>query len=156
MYSLHTATKMIMWGEIGADKSWSANFQLRFPWGTGRYTINSVVHGVSYALEFYLVYIEVQPTMGIHTHGLWPWPCKTSQAYYGREFWNVLRPANFAGILSEYPNVFQGIGRFPGTYKITFKNDAVLSITTPQKIPLALKVRVEKVLETIERNEIKV
>lgn len=63
-------------------------------------------------------------------------------------------PTNSSPILMKYTHVFQSIGRFFGTYKITLQNDAVANIATSRKIPLALADRIRKELESMEFKEI--
>ena len=37
-----------------------------------------------------------------------------------------------------YPDQFKGIGKFPGTYHIYLKEDAIPVVHTPQKCPIAI------------------
>ncbi|CAN7995953.1 unnamed protein product [Ixodes pacificus] len=99
---------------------------------TGRRTINCIVHGVTDALELYLVDIEVQPTLGIQTCSDLNLVRRVEHIAVGSSEMSS-RPTNSAAILS-----------FPGAHKITFKNDAVSSITAPRKIPSVLGAQVKK------------
>ena len=41
-------------------------------------------------------------------------------------------------LIKAYPDRFKGIGKFPGTYHIFFKEDAIPVVHTPRKCPIAI------------------
>lgn len=57
--------------------------------------------------------------------------------------------------VKEYKEVFKGIGRLPGEYKIKLKEDAEPVIHPARKVPVALKERLREKLDTLikEREE---
>ena len=50
----------------------------------------------------------------------------------------------------EFPDIFTGIGKFPGEYKIQLHPDAHLVIHTPRKCPIALCPKVKEHLAKME------
>ena len=55
-------------------------------------------------------------------------------------------------LIKAYPDRFEGIGRFPGTYHITLRNDAKPVIHAPRKCPIAMRPLVcEKLDEFLEQ-----
>ncbi|XP_064482342.1 uncharacterized protein LOC135395070 [Ornithodoros turicata] len=61
---------------------------------------------------------------------------------------------DFEAILAEFPDVFGGVGRLPGTYSISLKDGATPSISSPRKIPLALVASIKSELESMEKDGI--
>ncbi|MES9883587.1 MAG: RNase H-like domain-containing protein [Sedimenticola sp.] len=57
-------------------------------------------------------------------------------------------------VMSEFKDVFQGIGLFPGTCKLHLKPDAVPVINPPRRVPLAMKNRLKTELQVMEKNEV--
>ncbi|XP_064463440.1 uncharacterized protein K02A2.6-like [Ornithodoros turicata] len=55
-------------------------------------------------------------------------------------------------VVEEYEDVFQGVGRLPGTHKIILKEDVKPSISPPRKVPLALEEKLKLELERMERD----
>ena len=53
-------------------------------------------------------------------------------------------------LIKEFPDLFQGIGRFPGEYKIWLHHDAHPVIHAPRKCPIALHPKVKEHLNKME------
>ena len=53
-------------------------------------------------------------------------------------------------LIQEFPDQFQGIGQFPGEYRIQFCHDAHPVIQAPRKCPIALHPRVKEHLNKME------
>ena len=50
-----------------------------------------------------------------------------------------LKPINSKDdLIKAYPDRFEGIGKFPGTYHIYLKEDAIPVVHTPRKCPIAI------------------
>ena len=54
-------------------------------------------------------------------------------------------------LIKEFPDRFEGIGRFPGEYKIHLRDDAEPVIHAPRKCPIAMKPKVKEELEKMEK-----
>ena len=69
---------------------------------------------------------------------------------------NVLKskPSNCEELLEQYKDVFEGYGRFKGTYKITLSEDAVPHISAPRRIPQALHDKVKSEIDQMEKDGI--
>ena len=61
---------------------------------------------------------------------------------------------NTADLQREFPDRFQGIGRFKGKYHITLKPDARPVIHPPRKCPIAMRPHVQDELERLENLEV--
>ena len=61
---------------------------------------------------------------------------------------------NTADLQQEFPDRFQGIGRFKGKYHITLKPDARPVIHPPRKCPIAMRPHVQDELECLENLEV--
>ena len=59
-------------------------------------------------------------------------------------------PQNPRVTLTEYKDVFEGLGSFPGMHKIQLKTDIEPVIHPPRKIPIALRDKLEKELNRME------
>ena len=57
-------------------------------------------------------------------------------------------------ILTEYKDVFEGLGSFPGVHKIQLKPEVNPVIHPPRKVPIALRDKLEKQLERMESLEV--
>lgn len=57
-------------------------------------------------------------------------------------------------ILKEYEDLFRGLGTFEHEYKILLKNDAKPVAHAPRRVPLVLKDRLKKKLDSLVENEI--
>ena len=58
-------------------------------------------------------------------------------------------------LINEYPDCFEGIGRFPSTYHITLREDTKPVVHTPRKCPIVMWPLVrEKLDEWLEENVI--
>ena len=57
-------------------------------------------------------------------------------------------------ILTEYKDVFEGLGSFPGVHKIQLKPEVDPVIHPPRKVPIALRDKLEKELERMESLEV--
>ena len=55
-----------------------------------------------------------------------------------------------SNVLSEYSDMFEGLGTFPGTHKIQLKPDAVPVIHPRRRIPVALSDKLGKELKRME------
>ena len=57
-------------------------------------------------------------------------------------------------LIKAYPDRFEGIGKFPGTYHIYLKEDAIPVVHTPQKCPIAIRPLVDKKLDKLLEQEV--
>ena len=57
-------------------------------------------------------------------------------------------------LIKAYPDRFEGIGHFPGTYHITLWNDAKPVVHAPQKCPIAMQPLVHEKLDEFLEQEI--
>ena len=57
-------------------------------------------------------------------------------------------------LIKAYPDRFEGIGRFPGTYHIYLKEDAIPVVHTSRKCPLAVQPLVDKKLDKLLEQEV--
>ena len=61
-----------------------------------------------------------------------------------------LKPINSKDdLIKAYPDRFEGIGKFPGTYHIYLKEDAIPVVHTPRKCPIAIRPLVDKKLDKL-------
>ena len=66
-----------------------------------------------------------------------------------------LKPINFKDdLIKAYPDRFEGIGKFPGTYHIYLKEDAIPVVHTPWKCPIAIWPLVDKKLDKLLKQEV--
>ena len=57
-------------------------------------------------------------------------------------------------LIKAYPDRFEGIGKFPGTYPIYLKKDAIPVVHTPQKCPIAIRPLVDKKLDKLLEQDV--
>ena len=57
-------------------------------------------------------------------------------------------------LIKAYPDQFEGIGKFPGTYHIYLKEDAIPVVHTPHKCPIAIQPLVDKKLDKLLEQDI--
>jgi hypothetical protein len=57
-------------------------------------------------------------------------------------------------LLTEFAEVFTGLGRFPGQYHIVLADNAVPVIHPPRRVPLALQPKLKEALDAMEHNGI--
>ena len=57
-------------------------------------------------------------------------------------------------LIKDYPDCFEGIGRFPGTYKIHLKKDAKQEIHPQQKWPIVMQSKLMTKLDQMEKGGI--
>lgn len=55
-------------------------------------------------------------------------------------------------ILAKFPDVFQGIGRFPGQYRIRIKEDVHPVIHNARQFPISIRDKVKESLDDMEKN----
>ncbi|KAG8173419.1 hypothetical protein JTE90_002013 [Oedothorax gibbosus] len=67
---------------------------------------------------------------------------------------NAIASSKLQEVIEEYKDVFEGVGRLPGTHKIIIHDDATPVIAAPRKIPLALEQQVQDELLRMEQNGI--
>ena len=66
-----------------------------------------------------------------------------------------LKPINSKDdLIKAYPDRFKGIGKFPGTYNIYLKEDAIPVVHTPRKCPIAIRPLVDKKLDKLLEQDI--
>ena len=66
-----------------------------------------------------------------------------------------LKSINFKDdLIKVYPDRFEGIGKFPGSYHIYLKEDAEPVVHTPQKCPIAIRPLVDKKLDKLLKQEV--
>ena len=66
-----------------------------------------------------------------------------------------LKPINSKDdLIKAYPDQFEGIGKFPGTYHIYLKEDAIPVVRTPRKCPIAIRPLVDKKLDKLLEQEV--
>jgi hypothetical protein len=60
-----------------------------------------------------------------------------------------------ASILAEFPKLFQGVGKIPGSCKIRLKEDSKpVAVTSPRRVPIPLRGLVKEKLDLMEANGI--
>ena len=65
-----------------------------------------------------------------------------------------LRPINSCeDLIKAYPDRFEGIGKFPGTYHIHLKEDAIPVVHPPRKCLIAIRPLVDKKLDKLLEQE---
>ena len=57
-------------------------------------------------------------------------------------------------LIKAYPDRFEGIGKFPGTYYIYLKEDAIPVVHTPRKCPIAIWPLVDKKLDKLLEQDV--
>ena len=57
-------------------------------------------------------------------------------------------------LIKAYPDRFEGIGKFPGTYHIYLKEDAIPVVHQPRKCPIAIRPLVDKKLDKLLEQEV--
>ena len=57
-------------------------------------------------------------------------------------------------LIKAYPDRFEGIGKFPGTYHIHLKEDAIPVVHPPRKCPIAIRPLVDKKLDKLLEQEV--
>ena len=57
-------------------------------------------------------------------------------------------------LIKAYPDQFEGIGKFPGTYHIYLKEDSIPVVHTPRKCPIAIRPLVDKKLDKLLEQEV--
>ena len=57
-------------------------------------------------------------------------------------------------LIKAYPDCFEGIGKFPGTYHIHLKEDAIPVVHPPKKCPIAIRPLVDKKLDKLLEQEV--
>ena len=61
-----------------------------------------------------------------------------------------LKLINFKdGLIKAYPDQFEGIRKFPGTYHIYLREDTTLVVHRPWKCPIAIRPLVDKKLDKL-------
>ena len=53
-------------------------------------------------------------------------------------------------LIKAYPDRFEGIGRFPGTYHIALQDDAIPVVHSPRKCPIAMRPLVDEKLQDMQ------
>jgi len=61
---------------------------------------------------------------------------------------------NTAELISQYPDRFTGLGKFPGKYKIHMKENAVPIVQAPRRCPINLRTEIQTELDSMERDGI--
>lgn len=61
---------------------------------------------------------------------------------------------NKESVLSDYKDLFEGIGVIPGTCKLHLKPDAIPVVNPPRRVPEALRNRLHEELDRMENNDI--
>ena len=57
-------------------------------------------------------------------------------------------------LIKAYPDRFEGIGKFPGSYQVYLKEDAIPVVHTPRKCPIAIRPLVDKKLDKLLEQEV--
>ena len=57
-------------------------------------------------------------------------------------------------LIKAYPDRFEGIGKFPGTYHIYLKEDAIPVVHTPRKCPISIRPLVDKKLDKLLEQDV--
>ena len=66
-----------------------------------------------------------------------------------------LKPINSChNLIKTYPDCFEGINKFPGTYHTKLKEDAIPVVHTPKKCPIAIRLLVDKELDKLLEQEV--
>ncbi len=111
------------------------------PLGIARLVVQ--VNAASHQLDFFVVSHNAATILGLPS-------CR--QLDIIRRVDTVSASTAKSDLLSEYSEVFSGLGRFPGTYHIVVSESAVPVIHPPRRVPLALQPKLKATLEAMERN----
>ena len=66
-----------------------------------------------------------------------------------------LKPINSCeDLIKAYPDCFEGIGKFQGTYHIHLKEDAIPVVHAPKKCPVVIRPLVDKKLDKLLVQEV--
>lgn len=115
----------------------------------GKTKIQVSYNGQSVSSDFYVVETDSPPLLSLHTSldlGLIRFTFAVdNQANSGLDKTQVL---------SEYKDLFQGIGLLPGTCTLHLKENAVPVVNPPRKVPVAIQGRLKKELDSMEAKQI--
>jgi hypothetical protein len=106
--------------------------------------------GVSHQLTFYIVSHDAATILGL------PSCCQLDIIRRVDAISSSPTPASQSttDLLTEFAEVFTGLGRFPGQYHIVLADNAVPVIHPPRRVPLALQPKLKEALDAMERNGI--
>ena len=96
--------------------------------------------------------MELNCTVRFHWKKLTEQKPTTECQQVQKDLTNLQQPNTKEDLIKAYPDRFEGIGRFPGTYHITLWNDAKPVIHAPRKCPITMRPLVhEKLDEFLEQ-----
>ena len=92
--------------------------------------------------------VNLNCSVQLRKHGQPIKTCKESEKV--KQDMKNLKPINSKDdLIKAYPDGFEGIGKFPGTYHIYLKEDAIPVVHTPRKCPIAIRPLVDKKLDKL-------
>jgi hypothetical protein len=104
--------------------------------------------GVSHQLTFYIVSHDAATILGL------PSCCQLDIIRRVDVISSSPASQSTTDLLTEFAEVFTGLGRFPGQYHIVLADNAVPVIHPPRRVPLALQPKLKEALDAMERNGI--
>jgi RNase H-like domain found in reverse transcriptase/Reverse transcriptase (RNA-dependent DNA polymerase)/Integrase zinc binding domain len=71
-----------------------------------------------------------------------------------KQVWNVQAHDTKETIIKEHKDIFTGLGKMPGKYKIEMRDDAVPKIQPPRRVPLAIRDKLKDTLDNMETQKV--
>ena len=87
--------------------------------------------------------VQLNCTVQFRKHGKPITPCPEREKIQ-QEMKNLNPISTCEDLIKAYPDRFEGIGKFPGTYHIHLKEDAIPVVNAPSKCPIAIRLLVDK------------
>ncbi|XP_061725450.1 uncharacterized protein LOC133531325 isoform X1 [Cydia pomonella] len=100
-----------------------------------------------YFLEFKVVDVPSSPVLG-------KYDCKVMNLVKRVFAVSEMEQLNSPAFVTEYKDVFQGIGCLPGSYKIRVNRECKPVVHAPRKVPIPLREKLKAKLEDMERQDI--
>ncbi|XP_061709453.1 uncharacterized protein LOC133519464 [Cydia pomonella] len=100
-----------------------------------------------YFLEFKVVDVPSSPVLG-------KYDCKVMNLVKRVFAVSEMEQLNSPAFVTEYKDVFQGIGCLPGSYKIRVNRECKPVVHVPRKVPIPLREKLKAKLEDMERQDI--
>lgn len=111
----------------------------------GTITCNCSFKHVQLNINFVIADVNAKPLLGIEA-------CK--QLGLIKNAASVNSFTDVTSILTEYQDVFEGVGTFPESLTIKLKDSAVPVVKPPRRVPLTIRERLKRKLDSLEKNGI--
>ena len=111
----------------------------------GKISLECIVNNAKVNVEFFVIDKSCTPILGLMA-------CIKLKLIQRVDAVSI---TNKDDVLNQYHNVFEGIGKFPGSeYRIELKPNACPVIHPPRRVPQALQQRLKETLDRLESSEI--